>query len=635
MARSGTRGAARAVRAAAALVLVAGWGLSGPAAAETTGAAGPVAVPDAAEAARTAQAPGAPAGAGGAAGAAGMAAAGVAVGAGAPAGAGAPVEAHEAVPPAEPAAGDPVAAEPGGGAGAEDAGAAEGAAEAPGTPAEPAAGTRGGEAAEEREPQVAGPLSLSKSVSPDPMVIGDTATYTITVTNPGDEPAEDVVVTDQLDPNVTFVSAPGCTAAGQTVTCGGAGTTVAPGESVTYTVTVRVDPGLADGTNITNRAEVASANAGSDSTQLISQTQTQTDVVIDKTADAATVNPDGTITYTITVTNEGPSEAVDVTVQDPTNGNLTTIVDLPPECPPSGLTVTCPLGTLQPGETVTLEFTVRVNDDVAEGTRIVNCATVYTGSRETTTENNDSCADTDVGPSVDAVTDIAVEKSAPATVAPGGELVYTVTVTDTGSQTASGVVLEDPIDTDLATVEELPEECRLEGSEIVCDLGDLQPGESRELTFVLRVDPGAEAGTHLANCAVGHTDTPETDADNNSACVDVAVEDGDPEPSPSPSPSPEPTPSPSPSPSPDPTGDPTPGPSPDPTGDPTPDPTGDPLPPGYGGDGDDDGYGDGKGDDEEKPDTGLPVTGGGLGALAALGVPLAGIGLALRRLAGS
>ncbi|NUR90560.1 MAG: DUF11 domain-containing protein, partial [Nonomuraea sp.] len=199
-------------------------------------------------------------------------------------------------------------------------------------------------------------LQITKTVSPDPMIIGAESYYTITVTNNGDEPATDVTVTDTLDPNLTAGDLPdGCAISGQTVTCGGPGTTIQPGESVVYRVPVTVDPSLADGTNITNPVQATASNAPGASTQLISQTQTMTDVEIVKTG---TVNDDGTITWTITVTNHGPSDAVDVTVEDETDGNQTTIVDRPGECPGGGLTLTCPLGTLEPDESRTFTFTV-------------------------------------------------------------------------------------------------------------------------------------------------------------------------------------------------------------------------------------------------------------------------------------
>lgn len=92
-----------------------------------------------------------------------------------------------------------------------------------------------------------------------------------------------------------------------------------------------------------------------------------------------------------------------MTVQDPTNGQLTTITGLPAKCPSSGLAISCGLGTLGPGETRHLTLTMQVND-VPLGTEIVNCATVHTGSRETTTSNNESCATTVVGPDIPTTT---------------------------------------------------------------------------------------------------------------------------------------------------------------------------------------------------------------------------------------
>jgi uncharacterized repeat protein (TIGR01451 family) len=237
---------------------------------------------------------------------------------------------------------------------------------------------------------------VSKTVEPDPLVIGGSAEYTVTVTNAGGEAAEDVVVADTLGDGITAGDLPGaCEGSGSTVVCGGEGVTVDAGASVSYTIPVEVDPSLSDGDNITNRAEASSSTPGvaTASTQLITIAQTRTDVEITKSA-TPTVQPGGEITYTVVVTDHGPSDAVDVTVHDPTDGNLVAITGLPDECPPSGLTITCELRTLAPGQEVELVFVVEAGSDLPEGTTITNCATVYTGSRETETGNNDSCAET-------------------------------------------------------------------------------------------------------------------------------------------------------------------------------------------------------------------------------------------------
>jgi uncharacterized repeat protein (TIGR01451 family) len=263
-------------------------------------------------------------------------------------------------------------------------------------PSRPSAGSSAQRAPELR---AAGPLRLEKTVSPDPLTVGDTAVYTLVVTNTGDQTAHDVTVSDNLDAHLALEgSAPeGCTVAGSAVTCGGSGTDLAPGASATYRIPVRVLADTTDGTNIVNEATATSSDAQSAQARTITIAQTLSNVVLEKSGPAS-VNPDGTYTYTFTVTNEGPSDAEEVTVEDNTDSLDLDIEGLPAECPASGTTITCPLHTLKPGETRTFDVTVHAHDDVPAGTAIENCADVYTGSRETQTADNHSCVTTSVTP---------------------------------------------------------------------------------------------------------------------------------------------------------------------------------------------------------------------------------------------
>jgi len=95
-------------------------------------------------------------------------------------------------------------------------------------------------------------LSITKTDSPDPVLVHDLLTYTIKVTNHGPDDASKVVVTDTLASTVTFDSASsGCTGT-KTIVC--ALGTIADGAS--KTVTIKVVPNK-EGT-VANSASVAS-----------------------------------------------------------------------------------------------------------------------------------------------------------------------------------------------------------------------------------------------------------------------------------------------------------------------------------------------------------------------------------------
>ena len=80
-------------------------------------------------------------------------------------------------------------------------------------------------------------VTVSKTEASDPVRPGENIVYTITATNNSSVlDATTVVVTDTLDASTTFVSAPGCTRAGVTLTCSVG--TLAKKASKTFTVTV-------------------------------------------------------------------------------------------------------------------------------------------------------------------------------------------------------------------------------------------------------------------------------------------------------------------------------------------------------------------------------------------------------------
>lgn len=96
-------------------------------------------------------------------------------------------------------------------------------------------------------------LSVLESATPPNPQVGDSVTYTMTVTNNGPQTATNVVLTDTLPATASLVSAPpSCLVAGSVVTCNLG--TLANGASTSVTLVVSM---LADGA-FSNSASVAS-----------------------------------------------------------------------------------------------------------------------------------------------------------------------------------------------------------------------------------------------------------------------------------------------------------------------------------------------------------------------------------------
>ncbi len=107
-------------------------------------------------------------------------------------------------------------------------------------------------------------MTISKPPSLGSVLIGNNASYTITVENVGQQPAINVTVTEVLPPGLEFVSGPGCTADGQVVTCGGPNTSIPVGGNLTFTLVVQPTvPGtLTSNASVTATGEQNTANNG-------------------------------------------------------------------------------------------------------------------------------------------------------------------------------------------------------------------------------------------------------------------------------------------------------------------------------------------------------------------------------------
>jgi uncharacterized repeat protein (TIGR01451 family) len=206
-------------------------------------------------------------------------------------------------------------------------------------------------------------LFLSKTVDVSRPLVGDTVTFTVTLTNLGQNTATKVSVKDLLPAGLTFDSAIPSLGSYEPTT----------GVWIVGTVTTAVPQTLqllAKATVATPLTNTASINhADQFDPDLINNTASITitplvpkaDLVLSKTADQSQAAVGTNVTYTFIIRNLGPDTATGVTVTDPFPAGLVFVsAAVPSQGTYDPVTGIWSVGTLVNGTVATLSVTARV-----------------------------------------------------------------------------------------------------------------------------------------------------------------------------------------------------------------------------------------------------------------------------------
>ena len=405
-------------------------------------------------------------------------------------------------------------------------------------------------------------LQMVKTLQTAPVIAGQSATYHLSVINhgPSDAPAGTRVV-DTLPAGLSFI--PGnlpsgagwtCTVDGQTLTCdyNAVIDDAAPNNvSPIITVPVSVAEG-AQGTLI-NSASVEAVrtdpNPLNNSGEAPTSITERADVSITKTTATPVVIAGNTVSYTVTVTNAGPSTARGITLTEVPEPGLLLDAIAPNvaadgwACEPVTTTgVTCTLAALPVG-TTTLTVTAHVDSSVPVGATLDNTASIAVTTEQYTpgTPNWSDAATI----TVDTLAGVSVEKSHDAAIEPviaGTTATFTLVASNAGPSDAVGpIVITDSLPAGMTFVSSsgpwtcVPGAVTAGGQQVVCTLvaDDARipaGGSSPALQIVVAVDATSLA-TSLTNQAEVGTGTPQdpdvdpTDSDTVSVrtLADLAV----------------------------------------------------------------------------------------------------------------
>ncbi len=386
--------------------------------------------------------------------------------------------------------------------------------------------------------------------------------YQVSVQNDGPSDSQNVTISDALPSTplpgpVTFLSSDGADCRpnavdNDTLFCSVG--TLAAGERRTFDVYVFVDPSVPATTLLTNcvTALTGSSNVvppgvppslltGGPTQSLtfdplttnntnvctFPEVRTSADLEITKSAVPPKLFPGDELRFHIRVENHGPSAASNVIVTDTLpvgikfefdTDTCSLLQNFPPEV------VRCSLGTMQPGEVVEFDIWGEVTAATPSGVELCNTATAlstappspFTTDFNLTNNTAIACLFTVPG------ADLSVTKSGPATINPGTNITYTITVSNAGPTAGINAVLEDFIPAGERTLSVTPEtgNCLAGVSgdaqrPTTCNLGTISAGDSVDITVVVEADNCLEDLDQLFNDVAVRSDTFDEDTSNN------------------------------------------------------------------------------------------------------------------------
>ncbi|QNP60490.1 DUF11 domain-containing protein [Paenacidovorax monticola] len=361
-------------------------------------------------------------------------------------------------------------------------------------------------------------LMLSKSVISATPNVGDTVTFTVTLTNDGPDTATNVIVQDLLPAGLAFVSA--APAQGSYSSATGLWTvgTVTMGA----TPTLQIQATVASSNVQVNIASILASDQSdpnpANNTASATVTPQRADLALTKSVSNAMPDVGNTVTFTVTLANNGPNVATNVTVQDLLPAGLTFVSSTPSQGSYASGTGIWAVGTVTTGAPPTLQIQAIVASPGAK----TNIATVsHSDQSDPVPANNSTSATVTPQQHADLVLTHSVSNAAPNV---SDTVTFTVTLANNGPDAATNVTVQDLLPAGLAFASATPSQGTYASGTGVWTVGTVTTPTPQTLQIqAIVVSPNAQTNT----ATVSHSDQSDPNPANNGASATATPQQAD------------------------------------------------------------------------------------------------------------
>ncbi len=361
-------------------------------------------------------------------------------------------------------------------------------------------------------------VGITKSLAP---VVGDVRrtsplTFTMTASNTGPNRATSVQFVDPLPPGLQFVTATPSPGTTYDVATGiwDVGT-IEVGAQPTLSIVVVVTGGPGDYTNAISltRVDQTDSNDQNNTASVSWTVRAEADLAVTKTVVPDVAGPGDTVTYTVTVTNNGPEDdtGVQLVETNRTPATFTSIVATKGSFDPDSRVWT--IGALANGESATITVQVLITTPAV----VVNHTVVFTADLPDPDLTNNEATATLTVPGADLAVTKTVDNPAPAIGAP---VTFTIGLRNNGPDSALGTTVADPVPAGLTFGSAVPSTGTYDATTGVWTVGAVLPGDTATLTIMATP---TVAGTFVNTATAAASSPPDFDPSNNTATATVTV----------------------------------------------------------------------------------------------------------------